>query len=196
MSLQWSVDEANSTSQSPQRRVVENRDLLPPQRYPAVALKTAQQPCHHLAHCAMFRGQSCKTYHLVLHLAVALNELNRAFQTARFSKDAKKAKIKDVELCLAIQQILLGQVDDLGGGVFKKRLNNNLHRSIILAKGGKYWIYEYLFAKKDRDNIENDELLAFRLLAKSYAGLTEHQVAQLLVNKHFVEICHDDKTKI
>jgi hypothetical protein len=64
------------------------------------------------------------------------------------------------------------------------------------AKGGKYWIYEYLFAKKDRENIENDELLAFRLLAKSYAGLTAHQVKQLLVNGRFVEICHDDKTEI
>ena len=124
------------------------------------------------------------------------NEPNRAFKTARFSKDAKKAKIKDVELCSAIQQVLLGQVDDLGGGVFKKRLNNNLHRSIILAKGGNYWIYEYLFAKKDRANIENDELLAFRLLANSYAGLTELQVRQLLVNGDFVEICHDDKTEI
>jgi hypothetical protein len=125
-----------------------------------------------------------------------LTDLNRAFKTARFSKDAKKAKIKDVELCLAIQQVLLGQVDDLGGGVFKKRLNNNLSRSIILAKGGKYWIYEYLFAKKDRENIENDELLAFRLLAKSYAGLTERQLGQLLANEDFVEICHDDKTEI
>ena len=121
---------------------------------------------------------------------------NRAFKTARFSKDTKKAKIKDAELCLAIQQVLLGQVDDLGGGVFKKRLNNNLHRSIILAKGGKYWIYEYLFAKKDLANIENDELLAFRLLANSYAGLTVLQVSQLLVNGDFVEICHDDKTEI
>ena len=124
------------------------------------------------------------------------NASNRTFKTARFSKDAKKAKIKDIELCVAIQQVLLGQVDDLGGGVFKKRLNNNLHRSIILAKGGKYWIYEYLFAKKDRTNIENDELLAFRLLANSYAGLTERQVGQLLVNGDFVEICHDDKTEI
>lgn len=97
---------------------------------------------------------------------------------------------------MAIQQVLLGQVDDLGGGVFKKRLNSNEHRSIILAKGGKYWIYEYLFAKKDRENIENDELLAFRLLAKSYAGLTAHQVGQLLKNGSFVEICHDDKTEI
>jgi hypothetical protein len=124
------------------------------------------------------------------------NAIHRAFKTARFSKDAKKAKIKDVELCQAIEQVLLGQVDDLGGGVFKKRLNDNLHRSIILAKGGKYWVFEYLFAKKDRANIDNDELLAFRLLANSYAGLTELQVKQLLVNGDFVEICHDDKKEI
>ena len=84
----------------------------------------------------------------------------------------------------------------MGGGLFKKRLNNNRHRSIILAKGGKHWIYEYLFAKKDRANIESDELLAFRLLAKSYAGLTGQQVGQLLINGDFVEICHDDKTEI
>lgn len=122
--------------------------------------------------------------------------LNRAFKTARFAKDEKKAKIKDIELCSGIQQVLLGQADDLGGGVFKKRLNNNLHRSIILAKAGNYWIYEYLYAKKDRENIENDELLAFRLLAKSYAGLTDHQVGQLLINGDFVEICHEDKTEI
>ena len=124
------------------------------------------------------------------------NASTRTFKTARFSKDAKKAKIKDIELCLAIRQVLAGQVDDLGGGVFKKRLNSNLHRSIILAKGEKNWIYEYLFAKRDRENIEDDELLAFRLLAKAYAGLTEHQLSQLLVNGDFVEICHDDKTEI
>ena len=118
---------------------------------------------------------------------------NRSFKTAR---DANKAKITDLELCLAIQQILLGLADDLGGGVFKKRLNNNQHRSILVAKGGKYWIYEYLFAKKDRGNIESAELLAFRLLAKSYAGLTAHQLGQLLINKDLLEICHDDKTEI
>ena len=127
---------------------------------------------------------------------MASNPSHRAFKTAWFSKDAKKAKIKDLALCLAIEQVLLGQVDDLGGGVFKKRLKNNLHRSIILAKSGKYWIFEYLFAKQDRSNIENDELLAFRLLANSYAELTELQVKQLLVNKDFVEICHDDKKEI
>ena len=116
---------------------------------------------------------------------------DRVFKTARFSKNARKAKIKDAMLCTAIAQVMAGQTDDLGGGVFKKRLNDNLHRSIILAKGTKYWIYEFFFAKKDRDNIDDDELLAFRRLAKSYAGLTEPQVSQLLAAGDFLEICNE-----
>ena len=118
----------------------------------------------------------------------------RAFKTAGFAKTSKRARIRDKALCEAIQQVMQGQSDDLGGGVYKKRLNGNLHRSIILAKGGKYWVYEYLFAKQDRANIDDDELVAFRLLAKSYAGLTDTQVVQLLAAGDFVEICHDNKT--
>lgn len=42
----------------------------------------------------------------------------------------------------------LGQAHDLGGGVFKKRLNDNEYRSIILAKTGEFWVFAYLFASK------------------------------------------------
>jgi len=89
-----------------------------------------------------------------------------------------------------------GKADDLGGGVFKKRLNDNMHRSIILAKGRHYWVYEYLFAKKDRGNIEDDELSAFRDLAKNYARLTDEHIARLVQSRQFEEICNDDKTQI
>ena len=85
-----------------------------------------------------------------------------------------------------------GQADDLGGGVFKKRLNDNRHRSIIFAKGGRYWIYEYLFAKQDRDNIDADELEAFRVLTKNYGELSDVQVTKLVELRFFVEICHGD----
>ncbi len=122
--------------------------------------------------------------------------ITRTFKTRQFSKAAKKAAIADEELCEAIQEVMRGQAEDLGGGVFKKRLNKNLHRAIILAKGGKHWIYEYLFAKKDRDNIKDGELTAFRELAKSYAKLAAHQLAQLLLDKHLVEICHAQKHQV
>ncbi|GHD82290.1 type II toxin-antitoxin system RelE/ParE family toxin [Vogesella fluminis] len=115
----------------------------------------------------------------------------RSFKTAWFSKAAKKAKISDQELCAAIRQVAQGQADDLGGGVYKKRLNNNLHRSIIVAKGGQHWIYAYLFAKKDQANIEDDELVAFRKLAKSYEAMTDAQLNQQMHTKALVEICHD-----
>jgi hypothetical protein len=117
----------------------------------------------------------------------------RVFKTAKFSKDARKAKISDARLCDAIRQVVAGQADDLGGGVFKKRLSDNMYRAIVLAKGGRYWVYEYLFAKKGRENIDDDELAAFRLLAKGYASLTERQAGDLVSDKHFVEICHDDQ---
>jgi hypothetical protein len=116
----------------------------------------------------------------------------QVFKTAKFTKDARKARISDVELCGAVRQVMAGQTDDLGGGVFKKRLNDNMHRSIVLAKGGDFWVYEFLFAKKDRDNIERDELLGFRQLAKAYADLTAKQLSALVGAQHFVEICHDN----
>ncbi|MBC7752312.1 MAG: type II toxin-antitoxin system RelE/ParE family toxin [Candidatus Saccharibacteria bacterium] len=116
---------------------------------------------------------------------------SRVFKTAWFSKRAKKSAISDSELCAAIKQVMQGQADNLGGGVFKKRLNNNMHRSIILAKGEHFWVYQYLFAKKDLDNIDEGELLAFRQLAKSYAELTTAHVDELVRINEFMEICHD-----
>jgi hypothetical protein len=120
----------------------------------------------------------------------------RAFKTKRFSKNAKIAHITDGDLCDAIQEVMAGQSVDLGGGVYKKRLNKNQHRSIILAKGGEYWVYEYLFAKNDRDNIDDVELEMFRLLAKGYQGLKKPQLAKLIEEKHLLEICHDIKKEI
>jgi hypothetical protein len=86
-----------------------------------------------------------------------------------------------------------GQADDLVGGVFKKRLNKNMHRGIILARGRSYWVYAYLFAKKDRENIEDDELDASRDLADLYAAKSGEDIAKELAAKELVEICHEQK---
>ena len=113
----------------------------------------------------------------------------RAFKTAWFAKVARNARISDEALCEAIAQVRLGQADNLGGGVFKKRLDKNRSRSIILAKGGRYWVYAYLFAKKDRANIEDDELKAFRKLADLYATKTDVEIDMELKAKELAEIC-------
>ena len=74
-------------------------------------------------------------------------QIERVFKTAWFNRASKKAHIKDDELCVAARQVMLGQADDLGGGVFKKRLGKNQYRSLVLARGRQSWVFAYLFAK-------------------------------------------------
>ncbi len=116
----------------------------------------------------------------------------RVFKTKRFSKDAAKALIPDADLCQAVQEVMAGQAVDLGGGVYKKRLNKNAHRSLLLAKGGVVWVYQFLFAKKDADNIDDDELVALKKLAKAYEQLAPPRLDELMAAREFVEICHGD----
>ena len=54
------------------------------------------------------------------------------------------------------------------------------NRLIVLAKGGQHWVFAYLFAKKDRVNIDLDELAAFRKLAQTYGRMTDAELASAL----------------
>lgn len=58
----------------------------------------------------------------------------RIFKTRWFNREAKSHTIKDDELSEAINAVLQGKADNLGGGVYKKRLNQNRDRAIVLAK--------------------------------------------------------------
>lgn len=121
----------------------------------------------------------------------------RAFKTAWFSKHAAKVGIQDTELYQAIEEMNAGQWDaDLGGNVFKKRLNENRHRSIILSKTDSYWFFTYLFAKSDRENISKDELKAFKKLAKDYSLYLDKDIKAALANNDLLEICDDCTKKI
>lgn len=115
----------------------------------------------------------------------------RLFKTKRFAILAAKAWIGDDELREAFTEMVNGQADNLGGGVWKKRLNANRHRSIVLAKGGDYWVYQFLYAKKDQSNISPRHLADLRELAKTYGVLTELEIQCLLDMKEFLEIPHE-----
>ena len=126
---------------------------------------------------------------MVLHKAMSETPRLRAFKSAWFAKAARKAKISDAILCKAIAQVIAGQADDLGGGVYKKRLSNNQYRSIILARAGNFWIYEFLFAKQDMGNIDDDDLRKLRNLAKNYGAMTSKDADVFVVDGLWIEIC-------
>ncbi len=131
----------------------------------------------------------CSTSCYTTVIVAETRSTQRVFKTAWFSKAARKALIGDDELCEAMRQVMLGQADDLGGGVFKKRLGKNRYRSIILARTRRFWVYEYLFAKQILANIDDDDLARLRKLAKAYEALTEHEVDELIRVGNWVEIC-------
>ncbi|PKB86465.1 addiction module toxin RelE [Ewingella americana] len=115
----------------------------------------------------------------------------RVFRTKWFTKAARSHGIQDVALCDALKRVLEGKAEDLGGGVYKKRLNKNRDRSIILAKGGQNWFYAFLFSKQDKANIDDAELAAFKVLAKQYAVLEDVKLTEMIRKNELVEICRE-----
>lgn len=104
----------------------------------------------------------------------------RVLKAKRFAREARKAGITDAELLKAASEIARGQCDALGGNVFKKRLRRNGHRALVLLVTDDAWIYQYLFAKKDRANIGIDELDALRKLARDYASVDRADIDELV----------------
>jgi hypothetical protein len=116
----------------------------------------------------------------------------RVFKTPYFSKQAKAGGISDGELCDAAEELENGQGESLGGGLWKKRLHKNRHRAIVLTKVGAFWVYLYLFAKSDRENISPKELRAFKKLSGDYQSA---DVDRMLQNGDLHEICKIQKGK-
>jgi len=122
--------------------------------------------------------------------------LPRFFMSKWFARASHRAGIGLEELCRVARALVAGRGEDLGGGVRKVRLHSNHHRSIVLTGGGQYWVFEYLFAKQDRANIDAAELTQFRKLAACYRALTLEQVAALTTSNAWTEICDDEATQL
>lgn len=122
-----------------------------------------------------------------------MHSKTRAFKTQHFSKAAAKQGIADIDLCQAVAELELGQGDNLGGNVWKKRLRNNLSRAIVLTKPDTFWIFVHVFEKQDKANIATDELLAFKKLAKDYERGGMDGIEAGLKNESLKEICHAQK---
>ena len=117
----------------------------------------------------------------------------RAFKTLHFSKAAGKQGISDAELCQAVAELDQGKGDNLGGNVWKKRLKNNLSRSIVLTKPKSFWVFVHLFEKQDKNNIAIDELRGFKKLAKDFGSGGMAGIEAAKQNGSLKELCHDNQ---
>src|SRR5690606_4410668 len=112
----------------------------------------------------------------------------RCFKTKAFAKLAHKAAVPDADLLIAIAELREDKGTKLGGNVWKKRLNKNMHRCIVVEKIGERWIFVFMYAKQDRDNLTQAEEQAFKLLAKQYKKMSDVQLKDLLAKQELLEI--------
>lgn len=119
----------------------------------------------------------------------------RIFTNKPFARFARKARIADAALRDAIDRASRGLVDaDLGGGVLKQRIaragggRSGGFRTIILFRAGDLAFFVHGFAKNERDNIRDDELAAFKMLAAAMLDYDDKAIAKALANGTLTEV--------
>jgi len=122
----------------------------------------------------------------------------RIFKNQAFTRFAKKAGIGDAVLCKAIQDAERGLIAaDLGGGVIKQRIarpgsgKSGGFRTLIVFQAGARAIFVHGFAKKEKDNIGKDELVALRKLASELLAYDDKALARVVGTGTLMELkCH------
>ena len=125
----------------------------------------------------------------------------RVFKNRRFGKFARKSSISDSDLFAAVERANLGLIDaDLGGGVIKQRIarsgqgKSGGFRTLLLFRAKQRAIFFYGFAKKDRENVSDEELWAARKAAKFFLSRSESEIDAVVATGEFVELKRDEKT--
>ena len=116
-----------------------------------------------------------------------------------FARFCRKARITDAVLCGAVDAASRGLIDaDLGGGVIKQRIarqgggKSGGFRTIILFRIRERAFFVHGFAKNERDNIRDDELEAFRMLAALMMTYDDDALAKVMEIGTLTEVmCND-----
>ena len=123
----------------------------------------------------------------------------RIFLNKPFQRFARKEGIADHQLCEAVERAERGLLDaDLGGGVIKQRVarpgggRSGGFRSVILYRVNDLAFFVYGYPKSERENITEEDLKGFKLLAKVMLNYNEEQIRTALQADVLREvICHE-----
>jgi hypothetical protein len=123
----------------------------------------------------------------------------RIFKNKPFTRFARKARLGDSALREAIANAEKGLVDaDLGGGVIKQWIaragsgKSGGFRTIILFRAGTRAFFVHGFAKNEQDNIRDDELAAFKMLAAEMLNYDDAALAKTVAAGVLTEVIDDD----
>ena len=119
----------------------------------------------------------------------------RAFKTKSFAKWMRKTELKDQDLLFAVTEMEAGLIDaDLGGNVFKKRValpgmgKRAGARKLVAGKFSRKWFFLFGFAKNEKDNINDDELIHLQGAAHRLLSLTDQDIEEAILAGELKEL--------
>ena len=124
----------------------------------------------------------------------------RVFKNKSFARFCRKTRITDAVLCGAVDAASRGLIDaDLGGGVIKQRIarqgegKSRGFRTIILFRIYERALFVHGFAKNERDNVRDDELDAFKMLAAMMMAYGDDALDKAIENGTLTEVMCSDQ---
>ena len=126
----------------------------------------------------------------------------RIFKTKWLTRFARREGIADKSLREAIERAESGLIDaDLGGGLIKQRVarkgqgRSGGYRMIVGYRAKDRAIFLLGFAKNERENIEDDELLSLREIAQNWFAADGSRIRKELELGNLQEIDHDEESE-
>lgn len=117
------------------------------------------------------------------------------YQTKLFARFARHEAISDASLVDAVARADRGLIDaDLGGGVIKLRIaragggRSGGYRVLVAFRIRDLAVFLFGFAKSERQNIDNDELRALRLVAQTWLAADTGAIRRALDEKLLIEV--------
>ena len=126
----------------------------------------------------------------------------RIFKTKWLARFARREGIDDQSLREAIERAEQGLIDaDLGGGLIKQRVarpgrgRSGGYRMIVGYRVKDRAVFLLGFAKNERENIEDNELLTLRSQAERWLVADADRLQKELELGSLQEINHDEENK-
>jgi len=119
----------------------------------------------------------------------------RIYKVKTFVRLAKRERMPDAALCTAIAQAERGLIDaDLGSGLIKLRVaregqgKRGGYRVLIAFRSKVRAVFLFGFAKKDVDNIEDDQLATLREIAALWLAADAQKIERAIQDGLLIEV--------
>ena len=125
----------------------------------------------------------------------------RVYKLKAFARFQRRERMADKALGKAVQSAEQGLVEaDLGGRLIKQRIarpgqgKSGGYRTVIAYQRGERAVFLFGFAKNERANLDDDELVYWQQVGRSYLSLDDDGFEAAITADELTEVTYGDES--